>query len=201
MKEINIYISKLGNIKENFIPEEQLKRVKTFKSSKARIESLSGTSLLREILIEKGLDNPVFEHNKFGKPYLKDNKYYFNISHSYDYVTVAFSNKEIGIDIELIDYKAARVKRKFTEMITDGDEKEFYTKLWVLKEGFMKWLGVGMTIPLKEIIIQEIDKENNLFNVSYKDKETSCQVLQYENYFIGVCLNDISDYNLIIKKR
>lgn len=200
MKEINIYISKLGNIKENLIPKEQLKRVNTYKSLKAKTEALSGTTLLREVLIEKGINNPVFTHNKFGKPYLKDHTYYFNISHSYDYVSLAVANKEIGIDIELIDKKAARVKRKFTNLTTTGDEADFYTKLWVLKEGFMKWLGVGMTIPLKEIIINKTN-QNNLYNVSYKNSETQCKVLKFKNYYIGVCINNVFDYEIKIEKR
>ena len=55
MKEIIIYITKLGNINENLISKEQLERVKTYRSKKARVESLSGTTLLMEVLLEKSL--------------------------------------------------------------------------------------------------------------------------------------------------
>ena len=133
--------------------------------------------------------------------YLFNNEFYFNISHSYDYLCLALADQEIGIDLELIDSKAARVKKKFTEMTTSGDEKDFYTKLWVLKEAFMKYLGVGMTIPLKEIVIKELNQEKNLFNVSFKNKGTICQVLKYEGYYLSVCLDDVSEYKLNIIER
>lgn len=201
MKIINIYISKLGNVNENLISKEFLNRVNTYGSSKARIESLSGRSLINEVLVEKGIKNPLFIHNKFGKPYLSDNAFYFNLSHSYDYLALVIADQEIGIDIELIDFKAARVKRRFTTKTTTQNETDFYTKLWVLKEGFMKWLGVGLTIPLKEIMIKEIDSYKDLYSVSYKEEITTCKVVKYEDYYIGVCLNNIEDYSLKIEVR
>ncbi len=201
MKNIKIYITNIGNINENLITKELHEKILTYGSEKVRLEALTSASFLRELLMEKKISNPTFKHNKFGKPYLKNDEHYFNISHSYNYLAVVFAQEEVGIDIELIDFKAARVKRKFTDLATLGNEADFYTKLWVLKEGFMKYLGVGMTIPLKEITIEVTDEKEDLFKVSYLNSSTSCRVVKFEDYYIGVCLDNISNYNLTIERR
>ena len=42
-----------------------------------------------------------FEKNQYGKPYLSEHPdFYFNISHSGEYVLCAIDNNPIGVDIE-----------------------------------------------------------------------------------------------------
>ena len=36
-------------------------------------------------------ENFVFSYNQYGKPFLKDHKIYFNVSHSADFIVLAFS--------------------------------------------------------------------------------------------------------------
>lgn len=44
------------------------------------------------------------EYNQYGKPYIKNsNDLYFNISHSCDWIICAWSNHEIGVDLENIN--------------------------------------------------------------------------------------------------
>ena len=73
---INVYILKSNNRKDK---EKLLKEIYKKETNK-------------EIDINK------ITYNKYGKPYYKD--FYFNISYSKNYIAVATSSLEIGIDIE-----------------------------------------------------------------------------------------------------
>lgn len=99
------------------------------------------------------------------KPYAKDIPINFNISHSYDTLAVAFSEKQIGVDIEIIKpLKTDITKRLCTEkdleflaVANNEDEQllRFY-KIWTAKEAYFKMLGTGIT-NLKSISYNEIN--------------------------------------------
>ena len=59
------------------------------------------------------------------KPHLRNKKKFFSLSHSEDYVVIAFSNSDCGIDIELIkerDYKKIAKRMK----LRSNSIEEFY---------------------------------------------------------------------------
>ncbi len=110
-------------------------------------------SLLSLYLLKKGLDeffgikNYEILRTKNGKPYLRDEKVNFSISHSKGNVAVAFSLFPIGIDIECIrKYSSSVAQKVFSET-----EREFveendinFTKIWTLKEAAIKAQGTGI---------------------------------------------------------
>lgn len=70
------------------------------------------------------------------KPYLKSNEKYFSLSHSGDFVALAFSDVPCGIDIEKKkdrDYKAIAKRLKF-----DVDTEEEFYKEWTKYEAEYK---------------------------------------------------------------
>lgn len=72
-----------------------------------------------------------------GKPFLKSNLKKFSISHSNDYIVLAFSDFDCGIDIEknkLRDFSPIAKRMKFPECQTLGD---FYTA-WTTYEAEYK---------------------------------------------------------------
>ena len=102
-----------------------------------------GTKKLTGIIIDK-LD---FNYNKFGKPELNiGHNIYFNISHSGDWVVCAFSNDDVGVDVEIIknvDFKI--VDRYFSKeeiyefnTLSEEEKKERFFDYWTLKESFIK---------------------------------------------------------------
>ncbi|MDR1725048.1 MAG: 4'-phosphopantetheinyl transferase superfamily protein [Bacteroidales bacterium] len=97
-----------------------------------------------------------------GKPFFKNNNTIkLSISHTYDYVAVAISNREIGIDIEhLRQNKQEIAKRFFTNeennflSSVNTDSYDFYfTKLWTLKEAYSKCIGAGISGTFSQITI------------------------------------------------
>lgn len=135
---------------------------------------------LKEILKkEYGYILTELTYNKYNKPYLIDNKYYFNISHSKNIVTIAIDTKEIGIDIEFYN----RYNPKYLNQIFSKEEislissssfpQKEYSKLWCMKESLLKCLGLGIKKDMRNIL-------NN------KD-EYDFTCYDYDDYCIVVC--------------
>ena len=65
------------------------------------------------------LNKDMIENNKYGKPYIKNNPIYFNISHSSDYVVIGISDSAIGVDIEHLvpQERADHLIKRFNKFI------------------------------------------------------------------------------------
>lgn len=95
------------------------------------------------------------------KPYLKDEKYHFSISHCGDYAAAIISKtKRVGIDIEIFDQKVLRIRQKFLSEQEDAFFQknhdlslELYTTLWCAKEAIYKWFSFGKVNFKKNILI------------------------------------------------
>ena len=94
-----------------------------------------------------------------GKPYLlKHPEIEFNISHSGRYVLVALAHEAVGADVQEIedrelDSLAKHVcspdeLRAYNE---SGDKADYFFRLWVRKEAYIKWTGDGLYRELKTI--------------------------------------------------
>jgi len=97
-----------------------------------------------------------------GKPKLdlaNDRHLRFNLSHSGDYVLIAFArHRDIGIDVEVAQHKiniAELADHLFAprELTTFGllplsEQSNEFIRCWCRKEAFVKALGLGLSIPL-----------------------------------------------------
>jgi len=137
-----------------------LEKIDSYKSLKNKQRKLIG-----EMLAFKGLEDCfklkkediVFTYGEKGKPMLKDSvDMFFNISHSGEWVVCAVSDKEVGLDIELIKDAKMKVANRFfspseIEVLNSLDgvaqNVQFFT-LWTAKESYLKYLGTGLTKAL-----------------------------------------------------
>ena len=93
-----------------------------------------------------------YTHGAFGKPYLENEQLQFSLSHTSGAVCAAFSDEEVGVDIERRD---RRVSGRIRERILSENEKplvsstEELLRLWVKKEAFLKRLGTGIADDLR----------------------------------------------------
>lgn len=112
--------------------------------------------------IESGSVLPLaYKYGENGKPYFTDLPFYFNLSHSGDYVLCVLAMEEIGADIQRQEGKdvkklagrfyspdeAAAIER--AEEAGGAGEKLFY-RLWARKEAYGKLTGRGVAAVLKE---------------------------------------------------
>ena len=107
-------------------------------------KNISSQDFLSKILKENyNIDKYELIYNEYGKPFLKDNKLFFNISHDNNLMVIAISDKNIGIDIEYLTYNRFVLKKCFNEKEQHkvnnkvNKEKEF-TKCREAVEKFMK---------------------------------------------------------------
>jgi 4'-phosphopantetheinyl transferase len=143
-----------------------------------------------------------------GKPYLLSHpNIFYNISHSGEWVVVALSDFEVGIDVE----KVKKVNISIAERFFSEDEKkqlfslpensriEHFFDLWTLKESFLKAIGTGLTKPLNCFSVRKIQDR---FIVLNYENETSFFLKQLhlrEGYKMAVCAwGDIIDDHLNI---
>lgn len=129
----------------------------------------------------------VFVKNKNEKPFLLNHsKFHFNISHTRNAIVVAFLNSEIGIDIESIkplDLKIA--KRFFTsseqDYIISHDNPDYaFYEVWTKKEAYIKYIGTGLSTPLKS------------FNVMNDKIRSILHTYVTKKYIVSTCYKGLS---------
>ena len=94
-----------------------------------------------------------------GKPYLKGIDFQFNLSHSGTYALCAYSNRNIGADLQQIKEKLPEKTEKilskdetsFLTKFTQPEQTQLFYRLWARKESLIKWDGRGLRLPLQEI--------------------------------------------------
>lgn len=153
-----------------------------------------------------------FQYNDFGKPFVKQiPNFFFNVSHSGQWVVLATSDSRVGIDIEEISPIDIGIAKRFfsSEEYEDLANKpsetqlSYFYDLWTLKESYIKALGKGLSIPLDSFVIKKYTEENiSLFEE--RDKSHSWFFKQYEidkAYKFSICaeINKFSKELIILQ--
>jgi 4'-phosphopantetheinyl transferase len=118
---------------------------------------------------------------------LKDySNLHFNISHSGDYVVVAFSDCPVGIDIEKNKGNRLKVAQRFftqqelNDLFLFAEEQEqvdYFYQLWTLKESYMKAIGKGISMSLDSFSFQKFP---NAMGLSYSSDDKDFQFVNYQ---------------------
>lgn len=140
-----------------------------FAFARDRREFVAAHALLRRML-SRYRDVPAadwrFEAGPFGKPFVPEGQagsppIAFSLSHTRDLVACAVGEaEEVGVDVEPIDRPRNDVdklaERYFAAREVDGlralpeaERRVRFTDLWVLKEAYIKAIGVGLAQPLQ----------------------------------------------------
>lgn len=138
----------------NMVSENCKSKAKCFRFEADRLRTIIGELLARYGICNCfGIDASKLSFNvsEFGKPYIDGIPYYFNISHSDDYIICGVSDINIGVDIEKmqdIDFGFAcdvfsddEIRRFSPESVEN--KTELFFSIWTLKESYVKWLGSG----------------------------------------------------------
>ncbi|APD51169.1 4'-phosphopantetheinyl transferase family protein [Francisella hispaniensis] len=139
------------------------------------------------------ISSPIFL-NQCGKPYLKDNAVFFNISHTQTKIIIAVGDQEIGVDIEKLSARRNIIRiaqRYFSELeshelaISNNLAKDFYA-LWTLKEAQVKRDSLGIA---KGLSSADFSKINNLWlsNNYPRDFVT----FSYDDSIFSICCKNI----------
>lgn len=164
----------------SLVSENRQEKIDFYKFEKDKKLSCGAYLLLKKLLWEVNITNPIFKTGKYGKAYISNYEdIYFNMSHSGKMVLCAISDREVGVDIEYIDpeidldiAKHYFYNTEYENIMNAENKSEEFFKYWVLKESYMKYTGLGMNLELNsfEIIIKnnihlKNDNENLKFNL------------------------------------
>lgn len=98
-----------------------------------------------------------------GKPALKSGRIEFSLSHSGGWCAAAICDAPIGVDIQsLVPFNTALAKRFFTAdeqayIASQSDRDMAFTRIWGMKESYIKALGLGLSMPLNSFSAMALD--------------------------------------------
>lgn len=197
---IKAYTDKL--LEEKLLPyltKEEIIKSEDYKSEIAKINYLASRTILNLVLkclLEKEIGDLIVKRDKNNKPYVESTLgLKFNISHTEGLVLLAFFKREVGVDVEKINYKFELkdiLENCFTkdEIINiDNNIISFY-RYWTAKEAYLKCNGIGLIRNLKEIeiisygnkVIEISDNKNNIIS--------RLQPLNYDGKYVGAICSE-----------
>ena len=165
---MRIFIANINNIDLSRVNELDVRRqqkVERLKMTDDKKRCIAGG-----LFMNRFLDGAKISENEYGKP-ITDNGKFFNISHSGEFVLFAFSDFEVGCDIEQIREVNAEKMGKFVfseeemcEIETASDKKEKFFEFWTKKESLLKCMGKGFHKCAKSVnVIDDFYAEDKVY--------------------------------------
>ena len=156
----------------SYLSDDELSRMNRYKFDRLRKNFLINRGFLKHLLSQYlQIDNRdlEFDYSSKGKPSLKDkninSNFHFNLSHKENYTIYAFSDRPVGIDLEVIknDVQVEQlVQRFFTESelqdicsLNESEKLAYFFQLWTAKEAYLKLTGEGLSGGLDSINLQK----------------------------------------------
>lgn len=152
-----------------YLPAVMMETAAKFRRWEDAQAYLFGKFILIKGLKKYNIESTILEkimYTKYNRPYLPI-AIDFNISHSGNYVLCAISTHgKVGIDIERIhpvdinDFKDHFTEKEICSINEAKDKYAEFFRMWTIKEAVIKADGQGLSMPLKEIIIDHHARVN-----------------------------------------
>lgn len=136
--------------------------------------------------------------NQYGKPYFYDiSNQYFNVSHSGKWVVCGWGQHEIGVDVEVVDDMDIDIAKRFFakseyKLLMEKnkeEQKQLFFDLWTLKESYIKYMGIGLSIPLNSF--EFIIRDGNVDLISKDSEKLFFYRFDLDNkHKLAICTND-----------
>ena len=139
--------------------EKRKDKIRSYKNEMTARLSLGAGVLLRIAMDKNGVSDDQIMVGEHGKPYFSGEGFYFNLSHSGEFVFCVYDNYPVGIDLQKVKNEIPKHTKKILaeeerEYLFSLNEKErvsaFYS-IWADKESVIKWDGRGLRLPLQTI--------------------------------------------------
>ncbi len=154
------------------LPPKKQEALQSLKNARARKESLLGWGLLliawNELHPERKM--PEVSFSKSGKPFFAGDPLCFNLSHTDTVVVLALSETgDVGVDAQTLkEPSGALVRRVLTEaeqavLDAAADKALLFTRLWTMKEAFVKQTGEGLSRPFGSLDFAPFAEKNSFF--------------------------------------
>ena len=195
------------------MPSPRQKKIDRFRFESDKKLSLGVGVLLKAACKEFGIENADEDTfvGKNGKEYLKNYPYlFFSLSHSGERAMCVFSETEVGCDVEKID----KLRWPVAERVLSTDELSWlkkqeeagkgetaFTRIWTLKESFLKALGFGLAAPF-ELTSVSVLKDGKVQAITYERRSCSFSEPDLKDgYRYSCCMQDAApDKGIIVRQ-
>ncbi len=157
---------------EDFLVDEELVRMARFAKEDDRKRFVLGrVELRRELGDRLGMapKEVIFERGRYGKLRVSEKRVHFNVSHAGNWVVLVFGENAVGVDIEVLDRRVRDLdavadlfcdeEREFVMGSGEDGRRERFLRVWTAKEAYMKAVGMGLSLPLRDFaVVDEIGK-------------------------------------------
>ena len=172
-----------------YIPAGYRKKIERYKGKERKKHRVLAYMLFRYCIMEEyGIDGIAeFSYGEYGKPYVESADFYFNFSHTKSAVACVVSHSPVGIDVQDIvkDYQRIQLKSCTSKEIRcikcSIDPQRTFTRLWTLKEAFVKYKGTGIWDHLNQIDF------SSMTGGVWKQGNCYYYTIEEQNYVVTVC--------------
>ena len=139
------------------LPEWRARKALSYRFDIDRFLCAKAYALLRSGLREDyGIEDELrFAYSPSGKPSLAGHpELHFSLSHCPRAVACVISGAPVGIDVEEIQYDDALARTvlgdsEYASVATSGRRDVEFTRLWTVKESYLKMIGAGLADDLR----------------------------------------------------
>lgn len=118
---------------------------------------------------------------------------YFSLSHSGKYSLAAFSEKEIGADLQkIVPFREGFAKKILSEKelgevfsFPEDKRDEAFIRNWAIKESYMKYRGRGLYLPIRTL---EAERSADSSPLIYCRGEKQSDISLFEFSLPGYCI-------------
>ena len=147
---------------QKYLSQANFENLQKIKDEREKIRFIKTRGLVNMLFsLENSEAEPIWQQNKYGKPYIVGWNKDFSISHTRDISVVAVSSEAIGIDIEDIgrDIDLEKFKRtKFLNFDEDAyNNKEEFLMRFTALEAYLKYLGKGFYKDARTISVRKVN--------------------------------------------
>ena len=172
-------------------PDYRKQKIALIKNEADRRLSLGVEILLAHGMSEKKLSPYEICISPSGKPFAKNADIHFSLSHSGKYAVAAFSDSNIGVDIEMLKKVNLKLSERFfsiseQQIIDKAQNKELeFLKIWTRKEALLKTDALSFTGELSDICTAKPEltfnkKRYTLSTKVYADYILSCAFCEHD---------------------
>lgn len=199
---LNLPLVELSHLEKKLTAKEKMKASK-YLHQKDRNSFIIGQACTKKLVAQYlniEVSQVIFQIGMNGKPYIPiHHKLHFNLSHSGEWVFIAFGSQELGIDLEKI--AGNFITDSLLEQCFHSNElkvikescdptAEFF-KFWTRKEAFLKATGIGIVETLNHFTCLDQYQEfmfPSLFN------KTNWQLRSFfmdQSYAVSICTSPL----------
>lgn len=193
------------------VPSFRKEKIDALRFPEDKRRSLCAWLLLVRALGKYGIspDGIRIVYGEHGKPtLLGDRQLFFNLSHSGEQVMCAVSRQEVGCDVEQIHPVNLKLAKRFfspseyaaLSTLPPEQRQAAFFRLWTCKESFVKSVGKGLSLPLRDFSIDCTETELAIQQSLFPDRSFFFRSFgPQEGYYYACCAGtpDISELTFL----